>query len=133
MILRITYFTAIAAILSTIILVVLTHIPGSSIPDFARYNDKVLHYGAYAVVSLLYGISFGSKGLKGLLWMLLITLFLAALAAGDEYTQQYFSRTTDIKDYYADLRGIATGMGVAFVFWGLRTIMALKLNVTISK
>jgi len=115
------------------LLVVLTHIPSRSIPEFLRENDKMLHYGAYAIVSLLYGVSFASKGYKGIIWLLLISIFLAAVAAGDEYTQQYFGRTTDIRDYYADLRGIATGIGISFVYWSMKTIFALKFKVTISK
>ncbi len=133
MILRITYFTAVAAVLATIIVFVLTHIPGSMIPDYARYNDKLMHFVAYALLSLLYGVTVAVKGRKGLLWMLLVTIFLVIFAAVDEYTQQFFGRTTDIEDYYADLRGIATGMGISFVYWSIKTIVALKIKITISK
>ncbi len=133
MILRITYITTIAAVLSTIVLVVLTHIPGDSIPSSVRYNDKMMHFVAYALVSLLYGVSFAVTGRKGLWRLLIISIFMVILGAADEYTQQFFGRHTDLLDYYADLCGIALGMGISFVFWIIKTIFALRVKVTISK
>jgi VanZ family protein len=133
MILRITYFTAMAAVLSTIVLLVLTHIPGKALPHFVRFDDKQLHYTGYAILSLLYGVTVAKKGWRGLLYLFLTAVFVAALAAADEYTQQYFGRTTDIKDYYADLKGIATGIGVSLIYWMIKSILAIKFNVKISK
>ncbi len=133
MIIRITYFTTLAAVLSTVILFVLTHIPHSYLPQGMIYNDKLMHYIAYSVVSFLYGISFSPNGRKGLLGLLIVAVMVSILAAIDEYTQQFFGRNTDIQDFYADLYGVATGIGVSFVVWLIKTACKLKVKIHVSR
>ncbi|MFI4910617.1 MAG: VanZ family protein [Sedimentisphaeraceae bacterium JB056] len=133
MILRITYFTTTAAILSTIILIVLTHIPENHISYYVKSHDKQLHYTAYLMVSFLYGISFSQRGWRGLLGLILVTLAMCALGAVDEYSQQYFDRRTDIKDYYADLWGIFTGVSIATSLWLVKTISNFRVKINISR
>ena len=133
MIVRITYFTTFAAVLATILVLVLTHIPHSSLPHQFIFNDKMMHYVAYSVISFLYGISFSPRGYKGLLGLLLVAVGVSILAAIDEYSQQYFGRNTDIYDYYSDLYGVATGVGLSFIIWAIKTICKIKVNIHVSK
>jgi VanZ family protein len=134
MILKITYVTITAAIISTVALVVLTHIPNDLVPQsLHHYDDKKLHFAGYAVVAFLYGLSFSPKGVKGLIGLLTVAIFVSILAAVDEYSQQYFGRMTDINDYYADLKGIATGVGAAFAVWLVKTIYSTTVRINISR
>jgi len=133
MIVRITYFTTLAAVLTTVVVLVLTHIPNSALPHRFIFDDKMMHYVAYSVISLLYGISFSPNGYKGLLGLLIVAVGVGILAAIDEYSQQYFGRNTELQDYYADLYGVATGIGLSFVVWAIKTICKIKVNVHISK
>jgi len=133
MIVRITYLTTLAAVLSTVVLFVLTHVPHSYLAHGMIYNDKLMHYIAYSVVSFLYGISFSPKGKKGLLGLLIVAVMVSILAAIDEYTQQFFGRNTDIQDYYADLYGIATGIGVSFIVWLIKTAYGIRFNIHLSR
>ncbi len=133
MILRITYLTVIPAVISTVVLFILTHLPSSALPQDVHFNDKQLHYIAYFIVSFLYGISFSPRGKKGIIGLFLVAVMMCLLGAFDEYTQQFFDRTTDIEDYYADLKGIATGVGIAFGVWLLKMLSGLGAKLNISK
>lgn len=135
MLLRISYFTTAAAILSTIILIILTHIPDDMLPMMhdIPFDDKQMHFWAFFIVTFLYGISFFAPGLKGIVRLLVLSIIMAIFAAIDEYTQQYFGRTACILDYYADIKGILTAISICLIYWAVRTLVPFNIVIKVSK
>jgi hypothetical protein len=101
------------AILITISVVVLTHIPQETLGvELGAFGlDKIIHLGAYSAISLFSFLAV-NPGKRYLGWMIvLMVLFL--LAAADEITQPFFGRTSSFHDFLAD------GIGIVAVFINL--------------
>ena len=94
------------AILVTVVVLSLTHIPQAKMPQvlMAGGLDKFEHVGAYGLVALCYLLAV--KRSVGLRVPLAIVLVLAGLAAMDEVTQPLVHRTCDIMDWASDAIGI---------------------------
>jgi len=98
-----------------LILFVATHLPDSVLHVPERGFDKVLHFSAFALLAaLLAGAYRPAGGLSGGrafgLW-----LIMALYAGGDEWTQTYFSRDADVRDFIADVVGAA--LALLFLVW----------------
>jgi hypothetical protein len=101
------------AILITISVVVLTHIPQEALGvDLGAFGmDKIIHLGAYSVISLFSFLAV-NPGKRYLGWMIVV-LVLFVVAAADEITQPFFGRTCSFYDFLAD------GIGIIAVFINL--------------
>lgn len=73
--------------------------------------DKVLHVGAYAIISLFAFLAV-NPGKTFSRWIVIL-LMLFVLAGFDEFTQPYFGRTSSVYDFLAD------GIGIITVFLNL--------------
>jgi hypothetical protein len=94
------------AILVTVVVLSLTHIPQAKMPQvlMAGGLDKFEHVGAYGLVALCYLLAV--KRSAGLWVPLAIILVLAGLAAMDEVTQPLVHRSCDFMDWVSDAIGI---------------------------
>ncbi|AQQ08936.1 putative integral membrane protein [Sedimentisphaera cyanobacteriorum] len=133
MLLKIQYHAAFAAVVSTIILFFLTHIPADWLPEAGNYNDKTVHFAAYFMLAFLYNLSFSAASWKSVLISLMIAILLAGLGYLDEYTQQFFGREYCIADYYADLKGIILGTVSAKALKVVYYLITGKINFVLSK
>jgi VanZ family protein len=86
-------------------LLVATHLPPSAVPK-TGINDKVEHFGAYAVLSSLLVFAMRRRGIKGFLWAVAICLVYAAL---DEWTLIFVGRDCELLDWVADGAGAIAG------------------------
>ena len=102
--------TAAALVVYWVALFVGTHIPRApSIP--LDQGDKLMHAGAYAMLTLLAGVCWSAwRGSLGLRVLVLLAGALAIYAALDELTQIPVGRDGDWRDWLADVFGIACGI-----------------------
>ena len=89
-------------------LFVLTHLPELPIDTAARYNDKVAHTVAYAVLMVLALVACrrpqATTARRITMWLLILT----AYAAVDELIQPLVGRSCQLTDWLADLAGLVT-------------------------
>jgi hypothetical protein len=124
---RITLVSKFAFGLFWLALFVGTHIPISEdmLPPVG--GDKVLHFSAYLVLSLLLATAWQPAG--GILsrrHLMIAWIAVLAYAALDEITQIPVGRDCDIKDWLADAAGAAIGI-LAFV--ALRKLLADRIQL----
>lgn len=92
-------------------LAIATHIPrpetllGPNPP-----NDKLMHFIAYASVSLLAGSGMAFGGWFTYRRAIMLIAFLIILGAIDECTQPWFHRTMDVADWVFDCLGGIAGL-----------------------
>ncbi len=111
-------------------LFIFTHIPVPVMPSFFefRVSDKMLHYLAYFVLVFLLWFAINPNNKvnwrKAAVWWILLLVIWYGVA--DEWLQGYVERDPDIKDFFADLAGAATGlvMLTIFSFWSAALIVA---------
>jgi VanZ family protein len=86
-----------------------THYP--RVPDPAQIpnGDKVLHFGAFAVLASLWWAFVRPVGGRGV-W--LAAAVLIPYAALDEWLQQFTGRFTDPMDFVANAAGVAVALAV---------------------
>ena len=85
-----------------VVLFVATHVPGESLPGSTLLDsDKLIHAMAYGVLTALALFAWPSAPR----WRLAAAM--VAYGAIDEVTQDWFGRTTDLYDWYADALGVA--------------------------
>jgi VanZ family protein len=101
-----------------------THQPVGA-PDWFDHFDKVIHFGAYAVlagiITLLLILRFSAQP-RIAIWVWTIA---AAYGAIDEYTQKFIpDRQPDKMDWFADSCGAAAGIAAAFLL--VRLAKALR-------
>lgn len=105
-----------------------THIPARYIPSqIAGLGDIVLHGIGFLGLSswlILTMAAFGVKPVKRILFVLLVMMIYGAL---DEYTQQFFGRSTELKDWLTD----TTATVVSLILW--ETILFLAQRITRTK
>jgi VanZ family protein len=103
------------AIISTLLVVALTHIPQKYVPEELEIfsADKILHVISYGLITSLFLASI-KKPTSFKTSFLVITL-LAAIAGLDEYTQSFVGRTASLIDWAADIVGII----LAVIIWGI--------------
>ena len=79
-------------------LAVATHLPRDRVPDEVPKSDKLLHFGAFAILALLFRLNVKRA------W--LAPLVLIPYATVDEYTQQFVGRYTELGDWIANCAGV---------------------------
>lgn len=110
------YLQALPAYL--VLLVFCTHAPHLTLPG-PRDSDKLAHAGAFAVLAfLLWRFCEALRRPVSAGFFVLAWIVVAAIAGGDEYTQQFFGRDTDFWDWVADMVGVTTL--IAFLEWRRR-------------
>lgn len=100
-----------------------THWPGDALAPLAgRGGDKWIHAGAFAGLAFLLAVVVGWQDRPGGLAYLAMWGALALYGAADEWTQSFVGRTSDWKDWVADLLGAALGLAcyaAAAALWPL--------------
>ncbi len=96
-----------------------THWPKLHLGNYARNTDKVLHFGAFAVLSLLLALWQSGKSTLGRREAAVILAVLMAYSLLDEVTQIPVGRTCDLFDALADWAGALFGL---LVFAALRPL-----------
>jgi VanZ family protein len=92
-----------------------THLPGSAVPA-TPYSDKSLHFMAYAGFAFLLAWAWTTR--RPFLWggLLFPVLLTAGYGGLDEFTQTFIpGRYGDVVDWYYNMAGAVTGVGVFFV------------------
>lgn len=104
----------------------LTSVPGSSLPSEATPPDVVAHAGVYGVLSVLLvraGLAAGWPRRR----LVLAFAGVAVLGAVDELHQRFIpGRDAAVADWFADITGAA--LGFALGFWLMRTRFARWLR-----
>ncbi len=95
-------------------ILIATHI---SVPNWTRQmgmSDKTMHFAAYMILTLLLwlGTSFEIKADWKRLRPWLLSVIVLIYGAADELSQHFMNRSTDIKDFAANLAGMAAGMAI---------------------
>ena len=96
------------AVLSTAIVILFTHLPPEVIPSGLQIHglDKITHFTAYAVITLLFVLSF--KNSISLLSALILFFSFSTMGVIDELTQPFVNRVASPIDWLADIIGIIT-------------------------
>jgi VanZ family protein len=95
-------------------LVIGTHLPGSAVQGSISGNDKILHFSAYAVLSLLAFNFMLTCSVGSLRCFLALFFSLAVFAALDELTQIPIpGRFCEWGDWWANLAGISVSLAAA--------------------
>jgi hypothetical protein len=94
-----------------------THIP---IPGWTRkmgISDKTMHFVAYMTLAMLLwlGTSFEQKADWKKLRAWLLTAIVLLYGVADEISQHFIKRSTDIKDFAANVLGIAVAMAIVTI------------------
>ena len=99
-----------------IIIFIQSQFPASKhVPDF-EFSDKLLHAGAYAVLSILFfrALRAAKKRRKTAVILLLSIIFTTLYGVSDELHQHFVpSRTADVMDIAADFIGSIAGALIA--------------------
>jgi VanZ family protein len=95
-----------------------THIPGEDLPSI-QVSDKLLHTVGFFGLGAGFMITLISYGVRRLNRIVLVVAVMMIYGALDEYTQQFFHRTTDIKDWCADMIGLAASVVAVELFFSL--------------
>ena len=100
----------IIAIAYCLFLMAATHIPQERMPESLGLFgiDKILHIVAYAILTVLFMRAVGTGRL--LLYYIVTVAVILGIAAIDEYTQRYVSRTCSVYDWLADVVGISLAL-----------------------
>ena len=111
----------IAAVFSTIILVITTHLPQDVMPDRLQVSglDKLEHVVAYGVITLLFILSF--KNSFSVFSAMILFFAISTVGAVDELTQPFVNRVASPIDWLADIIGI-----VAVLFSSLYVISSKR-------
>jgi VanZ family protein len=105
-----------------------THIPASYIPGpIAQLGDFSLHEIGFMGLSSWFILTLAAFGVEPPIRILLVMVVMLNYAAVDEYTQQFFGRSTELKDWLTD----ATATAAALILW--ETILFLAKRVIATK
>ncbi|WP_197443692.1 VanZ family protein [Maioricimonas rarisocia] len=102
-------------------LFIVMHIPVPDTPGVLPGLDKLVHFGAYSVLSILLATwpvsaEDGTRSARSSQAGLGLLAVLIALYAGiDELLQAPVGRTPDLMDWFADICGAACGLTAVFV------------------
>lgn len=96
----------IAAIFSTAMLVIITHLPQDVMPDRLQVSglDKIEHVIAYGVITLLFILSIKKR--FSLFRAIILLFAISVFGAIDELTQPLVNRVASPIDWLADIIGI---------------------------
>ncbi len=107
----------ILAIVTTIFIMFLTHLPQRVVPQKLEENslDKFQHIVAYGIITLFYALSIRHS--FSLLPAMVLFFTISIIATLDEFTQQFFHRQTSPIDWLADMIGVTV---IVFSFFFIR-------------
>jgi len=89
----------------------LSHQSTLPVPMAFPNQDKLMHFGAYAILGALASHAFTGAGLRGALWWAIA--FASAYGVSDEFHQSFVpGRSVDFFDWVADTLGAAAGTAV---------------------
>ena len=113
------------AILVTVVVLVLTHIPQAMMPSSLGEDgiDKLEHVVAYGVIAYLFLISL--RGAPTVRSALLLCFAVSLIGAFDELTQPYVNRTASVTDLAADVVGILS----AVILFAVKRQRLMRPNV----
>ena len=101
------------------VLFTLTHLPPNRVPH-GPSNDKLQHFGAYFVLSLMLGATLWvALPPKRRLLPVIIFVVAALYGAFDEFTQIPVGRDAEFMDWCADISGAAAAGLIFFVVHAL--------------
>jgi VanZ family protein len=93
-------------------LAVATHYPSVPVPRRVEHSDKVIHFGAFALLATFFWWFLEARRELTSRTVWLIAAVLIPYSAVDEYTQQYFGRNVDLADWIANALGIACALAL---------------------
>ena len=100
-----------------LVLLVATHLPSEFPLVPSDGTDKLVHFGAFAVLGGLFAATWEwSTGRLTARHLFVAWIVLALYAAFDEVTQPLFGRSRSLGDWLADAIGIVTGL-LLFLVW----------------
>ena len=95
------------------LILVLTSVPGSSVPDGPAGLDKLVHFGLYAVLGALATRALLERAPATLPSLARLLLGIACFALLDELHQQLVpGRSADARDLVADVAGAAIAIAL---------------------
>ncbi len=89
-------------------LFIATHYPRVRLPDEIPQSDKIAHFSAFGLLTLLFWAFTRVRHQIGPRFVWVSAPGLVAYAAFDELLQQFVGRYTDVDDFLANASGIAT-------------------------
>lgn len=119
---RISLIWLVVAVAYWLLLCVATHWPRTISGLDVGYRDKIVHFGAYAVLAILVATAWASRvGHLGWSALVCLVLVLTIYGAFDEISQPPFGRNCNIYDWLADVAG-ATAGAICFAILGNRFV-----------
>jgi VanZ family protein len=101
------------------LLFTVTHRP--AMPSVVERYDKIVHLGAFGLLSFMLALLFNLKMGVQLRWGIWVGTICVLYGAVDEYTQQFVpNRSSDINDLIADACGVLLGITAAYSLIFLR-------------
>ncbi|HPI38806.1 MAG TPA: VanZ family protein [Ignavibacteriaceae bacterium] len=101
-----------------IILFIATSLPTVSIPSF-DISDKVQHWGAYLVLTVLFNLTISFQNKSELLkkYHYIFTVIIVTIYAAFDEIHQYFipGRSCELLDFFADVLGLISGLFIIFI------------------
>jgi VanZ family protein len=94
-----------------VLLFIATHYPRVRIPGEIPHSDKIVHFGAFGLLALLFWLFGRARGAIGDRFVWIAAAVLIPYAAFDEWLQQYVGRFTDLMDFIANTIGIVVVLG----------------------
>jgi len=103
------------------------------VPELTEHVwDKLLHFGGYGVLGILFYRAFAGEGLSSRRAILLAILASSLYGATDEWHQAFVpSRSSDVRDWMADTAGAALG-AIAFAGVAARRQYGLTSDASTS-
>jgi VanZ family protein len=95
-----------------IALFIATHYPRVRIPGEIPHSDKLIHFGAFGLLAVLFWRFVQARRPIGNRFVWVATTVLIPYAGLDEYLQQFFGRYTDFNDFIANTVGIVVALAV---------------------
>lgn len=104
-----------------------THIPASYIPgQIASIGDIGLHGIGFLGLSSWFVLTLAAFDVKPAIRIILVIVVMLNYGAVDEYTQQFFGRSTELKDWLTDI----TATVVSVIVWETVLFLAKKMSRT---
>ncbi|UCG15819.1 MAG: VanZ family protein [Phycisphaerales bacterium] len=98
-------------------LFIITHIPVPAGTPIPRGGDKVLHFVAYFVLTMLGGRAALGRGRSiTVAWAVVWAVIYAAYGAADELIQPLVGRTLAMGDWLADVGGVVAAMAILLTY-----------------
>ncbi len=94
----------VALVVYWLLLFTATHYPRVQIPGEIPHSDKIVHFGAFGTLALVFWFAIRPRA-----WV--AAAILIPYAGLDEWLQQFFGRYTDVLDFVANTIGIVVVLG----------------------